>query len=87
MTDGLLDVIVIERLSIARLAVAVGDTLIGQHRPVHGVHTMHVRSIKIDAQPAQEVALDGEVVGELPIEVEADRGALRVVVPKLTHRS
>jgi YegS/Rv2252/BmrU family lipid kinase len=82
MTDGMLDVIVIERLSIARLAVAVGDTLIGQHRPVHGVHTMQVRSIKVDATPTQEIALDGEVVGELPVEVAADRGALRVVVPQ-----
>ena len=39
MTDGLLDVIVVERLSLARLALAIADTMIGRHEPVHRVHT------------------------------------------------
>lgn len=81
MSDGSLDVIVIERLSIARLALAVADTVIGRHRPVHGVHALKVRSVSVRADAGQPVAVDGEVVGELPAEFSILPAALRVVVP------
>jgi YegS/Rv2252/BmrU family lipid kinase len=82
ITDGLLDVTVIERLSITRLVLAVADTLVGGHRPVHGVHTKRVRSIRVGATGRKEIALDGEVVGELPASLEVKPAALRVVVPR-----
>lgn len=85
MTDGLLDVIIIERLSIARLALAVADTVIGRHKPVHRVHTMRVRSLRVTG-PADaggiEVAVDGEVLGTLPVEFTVRPGAIRVVTPR-----
>jgi YegS/Rv2252/BmrU family lipid kinase len=81
LTDGLLDVTVVERLSGARLAVAVADAFVGRHRPVPGVHTMRVRSLRVDARGPQKLALDGELIGELPAEFEVQPGALRVVVP------
>jgi undecaprenyl-diphosphatase len=81
LNDGLLDVIVIEPLSSARLALAVADAMIGRHDPVHGVHAMRVPAIRISASPAQEIALDGEVIGKLPAEFRAVRNGLRVVVP------
>jgi YegS/Rv2252/BmrU family lipid kinase len=83
MTDGLLDVIAIERLSLGRLVLAVADTVVGRHRPVHGVHAMRVRSLHIQASGGQEIALDGEVIGELPAEFRALPEAVRVVVPRL----
>jgi undecaprenyl-diphosphatase len=82
LTDGLLDVMVIERLSMARLVEGVGDKLVGRHKPIHGVHTMRVRSVMISAESSQEIALDGEVIGELPAEFEVAARALRVVVAK-----
>ena len=84
ITDGLLDVIVVERLSIARLVLAVADTLVGRHDPVHRVHTMRVRAVEVRAAAGQEIALDGEVIGELPARFEAVPRALRVVVPRAT---
>ena len=83
ITDGLLDVIAIERLSLARVALAVADTLIGRHHAVHRVHTMRVRSLKVRSCDQQEIALDGEVVGTLPAEFSVLPEALRVVVPTL----
>lgn len=83
MTDGLLDVIAIEPLSTGRLLLAVADTVVGRHRPVHGVHAMRVKSLRINAGAGQEIALDGEVIGELPAEFRALPGAVRVVVPRL----
>ncbi len=82
LTDGLLDVIAVERLSIARLVLAVADTVIGRHDPVHGVHAMRVRAVHIRAASGQEIALDGEVIGELPARFEAVPRGLRVVVPR-----
>ena len=82
ITDGLLDVIVVERLSIARLALAVADTFVGRHRPVHRVHTMKVPAIRISAPPGQDITLDGELVGELPAHFEAVPKGARVVVPR-----
>jgi diacylglycerol kinase family enzyme len=81
ITDGLLDVIVVERLSIARLALAVVDTFIGRHRPVHRVHAMKVPAIRISAAPDQRITVDGELVGELPARFAAVPRGVRVLVP------
>lgn len=81
MTDGLLDVIVIERLSVARLALAVADTVIGRHEPVHRVHTMRVRSLGVTATSEQDVAVDGEVLGTLPASFQVAPARIRVVAP------
>jgi undecaprenyl-diphosphatase len=82
VTDGLLDVIVVERLSLARLALAVADTFVGRHRPVHRVHTMKVPEIRISADPGQAITLDGELIGELPARFAAVPNGVRVIVPR-----
>jgi diacylglycerol kinase family enzyme len=42
-----------------------------------------VKSLRVDAAPGQELALDGEVVGDLPAEFGALPDAVRVVVPRI----
>jgi diacylglycerol kinase (ATP) len=81
MTDGLLDVIVVERLTLARLALAIGDTLIGRHEPVHRVSTHRVTALRVSSEEDHEVAVDGEVGGCVPFEFTVLPGAIRVVVP------
>jgi undecaprenyl-diphosphatase len=83
MTDGLLDVIAVESLSVARLVLAVADAAVGQHRPVHGVHAMRVKALTVRSAPGQDIALDGEVIGQLPAEFRALPDAIRVVVPRI----
>jgi undecaprenyl-diphosphatase len=82
LTDGLLDVIAVEELSLARLTLAVGDAFVGRHSPVHGVHAMRVPSLRIRAGTDVDIAVDGEVLGTLPAEFEAMPEAVRVVVPQ-----
>ncbi len=79
MTDGRLDVIATERLSLPRLVLAVADAIVGRHRPVHGVHAFRPERVRVLGE--EELALDGEVLGRLPAEFEALPGAIRVVVP------
>jgi len=83
LTDGLLDVIAVERLSLARLTLAVGDAFVGRHSPVHGVHAMRVRSLRVSADGHEQIAVDGEVIGALPADFEVQPNAVRVVVPQL----
>jgi YegS/Rv2252/BmrU family lipid kinase len=82
LTDGRLDIIAIERLSIARLILAVADTVIGRHAPVHNVHTMRSTSIRVSAPKELEIAIDGEVLGVTPAEFSVLLAARRVVVPR-----
>jgi YegS/Rv2252/BmrU family lipid kinase len=82
MTDGCLDLIVVERLSIARLALAFAGTFVGRHEPVHRVHTARVEAVRISADDCQEISIDGEVVGALPAEFRVDPASLRVAVPR-----
>ncbi|MDT4902016.1 MAG: hypothetical protein QOH52_32 [Pseudonocardiales bacterium] len=82
LTDGLLDVIAIERLSLPQLGLALADTVIGRHNPVHGVHAMRRASLTVTGGPGNEIALDGEVVGELPATFTALPGAIRVLLPR-----
>lgn len=83
LADGLLDVIIIERLSVARLVLAVADTLIGRHKAVHGVHTARVRTLRVTAVGDQELAVDGEVIGSLPATFSASPSSIRVVTPRV----
>jgi YegS/Rv2252/BmrU family lipid kinase len=82
IADGLLDVIAIERLTLPRLGLALGGTIVGRHKPVRRVHSMQVRSVSLSAAGGQQVAADGEVIGELPARFAVERHALRVVVPR-----
>jgi undecaprenyl-diphosphatase len=81
LTDGLFDVIAVERLSLARLTLAVGDAFVGRHSPVHGVHAMRVSSLRVSATGVQDISIDGEVLATLPAEFELLPAAVRVVVP------
>ncbi len=81
MTDGRLDVIAAERLSIVRLGLALLDRSIGRHRPVHRVHALRAESLTVSSADKQEIALDGEVIGALPVHFEIVPAAVRIVVP------
>lgn len=80
ITDGLLDVIVVERLSLFRTALAAAGNAVGRHHPVHRVHTLRVRSLRVRAGDCEELAMDGEMIGTLPAEFAALPGALHVVL-------
>ncbi|GAB2474652.1 bifunctional phosphatase PAP2/diacylglycerol kinase family protein [Jatrophihabitans fulvus] len=86
LTDGLLDVIAIERLSIARTVLAVADAFVGRHSPVHGVHAMRVTSLRVTGDEPHDVAVDGEVIGALPAEFAVRPAAVRVVAPRPVRR-
>lgn len=64
--------------NLIRLAVSLWIT--HQQRPSSLLFTS-ANSVKIVADPCQEVDLDGEISGRTPVEIHRARRALRVLVP------
>jgi YegS/Rv2252/BmrU family lipid kinase len=79
--DRLLDVLAIEDVPLRRMIGAALFLVLRIRREVSGVHALHVSSLHVHADRELEVALDGEVAGNLPANFEVAGEALRVITP------
>ena len=79
--DGLLDVLVVERLTRLQFLRLFPRVSRGEHLGDPRVHVRRVRRLRIDA-PGVVAYADGERLGELPVEVECVPGALHVLAPR-----
>jgi len=79
-SDGLLDVIVIERADFLTLAASAAEAVAGQE--ARSVSHWRGTSIRVEARPRQSVVSDGECAGETPVEATVVPGAIKVVVPR-----
>jgi len=87
VTDGLLDVVVIEAGSRRRLVQAMPKVYDGAHVGLEGVHVLRGARVELAATPAVAMGGDGEQLGRLP-ELGAEPavvsvlpGALRLLLP------
>lgn len=81
-TDGKFDLFVNDdenKLDIARTFLAFLTER--QHELPHAHHLSAAR-IRIETDSPQRVNVDGEALGETPVDFEIDPGALRVIVPR-----
>lgn len=84
--DGLLDVTIASAQSklegittlMRMLGAAITRNTIEQQNVVHS----RARKLRIIAEPPQKVVVDGELIGETPVEVECLPSSLTVFVPK-----
>jgi YegS/Rv2252/BmrU family lipid kinase len=79
VTDGLLDVILLNR-DLAHVE-AVAERFLHVNRPGSGLHYWRGKEITIDSDPDRPVWTDGEYSGRTPITATVMPGALAVVVP------
>jgi diacylglycerol kinase (ATP) len=79
--DGLLDVVVVGRLSIVGLARAFPKIYTGQHVHHPAITVRRARSVRLSA-PGITAYADGERFGPLPLTVEVVPGAVSVLVPR-----
>jgi YegS/Rv2252/BmrU family lipid kinase len=80
--DGLLDVTVVGRLSVAELVwnlPKLFDGRVYEHRKVSFHRTTRLSAESLEGDSAIEI--DGEPLGRLPLRIEVLPGALRMVVP------
>ena len=80
LDDGLLDVLVVERLSRLQFLRLFPKVAKGEHLGDRRVSVRRARRLRIDA-PGVVAYADGERVGPLPVEIEVVAGALRVLAP------
>jgi diacylglycerol kinase (ATP) len=79
--DGLLDVVVVGKMSVLGLVRAFPTIFTGQHIHHPAVTVRRARSVRLSASGITAYA-DGERFGALPLTVEAVPGAVSVLVPR-----
>lgn len=83
--DGLLDITIITPNSTPRGFTALIDLfragLVGAAPQREDIFYIRLSRIRVDADPPQKVAIDGEIIGTTPIEIECLPQALTVVAP------
>ena len=83
VTDGLLDVCIIEMMPRTEFAKLVLRVRHGDHVGDKGVHYVQVPSIDISAAESISVNIDGEPSGARELRYRARRGDLRIHLPHL----
>lgn len=82
LDDGLLDVVVLERVSKLRFLTRILPKVFsGTHVHEPNVKVFRAREIVVSADRRFTMYADGDPIGELPLRVRAVSGAVRVLVP------
>ena len=86
VSDGLLDVIVVRDASVSSW-IAVGDQILGREPKPGAVKHWQGREIKIECEPPQTVAGDGEIWDPTPISARVLPGVLPILTIPETQRN
>ncbi len=78
--DGFLDVFVLRKMDLIDL-FSLAATLVGGYELKDPTLHWQVQSVTIESEPVQATQADGEMWGESPITIHAQKGALKVIVP------
>ncbi|WP_036478189.1 methylglyoxal synthase [Myxosarcina sp. GI1] len=85
MDDGLLDITIAtaetKLQAVTTMLNMLGSALIKTNREHENIVHLRSRKVKIAAKPPQKVVLDGEIIGETPIEIECIPQGLTVFAP------
>jgi len=81
LTDGLLDVVIIEDMSKLRFLRLAPTVFSGRHLRYREVSVLRGREIHIEATDQFTLYADGEPIAELPVTVRVLPGAVRMIVP------
>ncbi len=81
LTDGLLDVVIIEDMSKLRFLRLAPTVFSGRHVRYPEVGVLRGREVRIEASEPFTLYADGEAIAELPVTVRVLPGAVRMIVP------
>jgi diacylglycerol kinase family enzyme len=82
VADHRLDVIAVEHLPIRRLILAAMHPILGIRREIRSVRTLQLPELRVHSERGLEVALDGEIAGQIPAAFAVASEALRIVTPQ-----
>jgi YegS/Rv2252/BmrU family lipid kinase len=81
LTDGLLDVVIIEDMPKHRFLRLAPTVFSGRHLRYHEVDVIRGREVRIDATEPFTLYADGEAIAELPVTIRVLPAAVRMIVP------
>ncbi|HET6350855.1 MAG TPA: diacylglycerol kinase family protein [Coriobacteriia bacterium] len=81
VSDGLLDVVVVQRTDLPGLIGSAADAAQGQQPRM--MSRWRGKVIHVETTPVQTVLADGEDAGQTPLDVSVVPGAIGVLVPRL----
>jgi YegS/Rv2252/BmrU family lipid kinase len=82
LTDGVLDVVIIEDMPKTRFLRLAPTVFTGRHLRYDGVDVVRGREVHISATESFTLYADGEAIAELPVTIRVLPGAVRMIVPK-----
>lgn len=82
LDDGLLDVIVFKRLGYLEIIKYLQDVVFSSEIRVPEVEYFQTRQLRVESDQTVPVELDGELVGNCPIEFNLQDRSLRVLAPR-----
>ena len=81
LDDGLLDVIVFKRLGYLEIIKYLQDVIFSSEIRVPEIEYFQTRQLRVESHQSVPVELDGELVGNCPVEFSVRDCSLRVLVP------
>lgn len=81
LDDGLLDVIVFKRLGYLEIIKYLQDVVFSSDIRVPEVEYFQTRHLRVESDQTVPVEIDGELVGNCPVEFTLQNRALRVLAP------
>ena len=82
MDDGLIDVLIVEKISIPSLLATMPKVFSGRHIPHPNIRTLRTTRAELYSPDKMELYGDGEYIGPVPVALEIKPGALKAVVPQ-----
>lgn len=82
LDDGLLDVIVFKRLGYLEIIKYLQDVVFSSEIRVPEIEYFQTRHLRVRSEQAVPVEVDGELVGNCPVEFLLQERSLRVLVPR-----
>jgi len=80
-TDGMLDLCVIDAMSLLKALPFVPRAYFGRHTRRHGVQFIATKQFRIESATSQDMWADGERIGATPVDVAVAPAALSVLLP------
>jgi YegS/Rv2252/BmrU family lipid kinase len=81
VSDGVLDVVVIQRANLGAL-LSVAASMVAGNEDAEPLLHWQGREVSVTADPPQSVQVDGEVLGQTPVTARVLPQSLRVIVPE-----
>jgi YegS/Rv2252/BmrU family lipid kinase len=85
LDDGLLDLVAIERVGKLHFLRSLPKVFSGKHVHQPTVRVLRAAEVVVSADRPFTMYADGDPVGELPLRVSAQRAAITMLVPAVSH--